>query len=36
MMIPGEWLDCDDGVVRPVLRGFVAHADGSSSPPAPK
>ncbi|HEX4592449.1 MAG TPA: retropepsin-like aspartic protease [Gemmataceae bacterium] len=31
MVIPGEWLDCDDGVVRPVLLGFVGHADGSWS-----
>jgi hypothetical protein len=29
MLIKGEWLVCPDGVVRPVLRGEIATADGS-------
>jgi hypothetical protein len=29
MLIPGVWLLCPDGIVRPVLRGEVEAADGS-------
>jgi hypothetical protein len=29
MYISGEWLLCDDGVVRPVIRGEVLASDGS-------
>jgi len=29
MRINGEWLVCDDGIIRPVLQGFVQLADGS-------
>ena len=29
MLIAGKWLICDDGVVRPVLRGEVLAGDGS-------
>jgi hypothetical protein len=29
MRINGEWLLCDDGVVRPVIRGEVQAGDGS-------
>jgi len=29
MRINGKWLMCDDGVVRPVVRGEVLAADGS-------
>jgi hypothetical protein len=32
MQIVGEWLACDDGVTRPVVRGRVAAADGTLSP----
>ena len=29
MLIAGKWLMCDDGVLRPVLRGEVLAGDGS-------
>ncbi len=29
MRINGEWLWCDDGIVRPVIRGEILAADGS-------
>lgn len=29
MRIDGEWLQCDDGAVRPVIRGEVLASDGS-------
>lgn len=29
MFIPGMWLLCDDGVVRPVIAGEVRAGDGS-------
>jgi hypothetical protein len=29
MCIHGEWRQCDDGVVRPLLRGEILAADGS-------
>jgi hypothetical protein len=32
MQINGEWLDCDDGIVRPVVRGEVLAANGSWVP----
>ena len=32
MLVPGEWLECDDGLVRPVMRGEVLRADGGWEP----
>jgi hypothetical protein len=32
MQIDGEWLVCDDGIVRPVIRGAVLAANGSWVP----
>jgi hypothetical protein len=32
MQIDGEWLVCDDGIVRPVIRGEVLAANGSWAP----
>ena len=32
MLIAGEWLICDDGIVRPVVRGEVETADGDWEP----
>jgi hypothetical protein len=32
MLLPGQWLLCDDGVLRPVFRGRIATADGSTIP----
>jgi len=32
MLVPGEWLECDDGIVRPVMRGEVLRADGGWEP----
>jgi hypothetical protein len=32
MQINGEWLACDDGIVRPVIRGEVLAANGSWVP----
>jgi hypothetical protein len=32
MQIHGEWLVCDDGVVRPVLRGEVLATNGAWVP----
>jgi hypothetical protein len=32
MQIHGEWLDCDNGIVRPVIPGKVLAADGSWVP----
>ena len=29
MRIDGQWLVCDDGVVRPVISGEIRTADGS-------
>ena len=29
MRIDGEWLLCEDGVTRPVIRGEVLRGDGS-------
>jgi hypothetical protein len=28
MLINGEWLECDDGVIRPSVKGMVRLADG--------
>ncbi len=28
MRVNGKWLLCDDGVIRPVVPGFVRAADG--------
>lgn len=28
MRINGEWLECDDGVIRPSVKGMVRLADG--------
>lgn len=28
MRINGEWLECDDGVIRPTVKGMVRLADG--------
>ncbi len=32
MRIDGEWLECDDGFVRPVIRGQVLNAHGNWEP----
>lgn len=32
MRIDGEWLLCDDGVVRPVIRGEILAGDGTWKP----
>ena len=32
MQINGEWLICDDGIVRPVVRGKILAANGSWVP----
>ena len=32
MQINGEWLICDDGIVRPVVRGEILAANGSWVP----
>lgn len=32
MQIRGEWYECDDGLVRPILRGFVLASHGSWEP----
>ena len=32
MLISGEWFPCDDGIVRPVIRGEVLAGDGSWKP----
>jgi hypothetical protein len=32
MLLPGQWLLCEDGVLRPVFRGTIAAADGSMVP----
>lgn len=29
MRFDGEWLQCDDGIIRPVIRADIAAADGS-------
>ena len=29
MRINGEWFECDDGIVRPVIRGEALAADGT-------
>lgn len=32
MLIPGRWLQCDDGVVRPIIESEVLAADGAWLP----
>ena len=32
MQVLGEWLECDDGIVRPVVRGEVLRVDGAWEP----
>ena len=32
MRIDGEWFECDDGIVRPVVRGETLRADGGWEP----
>ncbi|ETX05002.1 MAG: hypothetical protein ETSY2_25535 [Candidatus Entotheonella gemina] len=32
MQINGEWLLCDDGIVRPIIRGEILSGDGSWVP----
>ena len=32
MRIDGEWFECDDGVLRPVIRGVVQNATGDWEP----
>jgi hypothetical protein len=32
MRIDGEWFECDDAIVRPVVRGEVLHAHGHWEP----
>ena len=32
MLLPGYWLLCDDGALRPVFRGEMTAADGSAIP----
>jgi hypothetical protein len=32
MRIDGEWYACDDGVVRPIIRGHILNAAGSWEP----
>ena len=34
MRINGEWFECDDGFVRPVVRGEILNADGHWEPAA--
>ena len=29
MLFRGEWLLCDDGIVRPIIRGEILGSDGS-------
>src|SRR5262249_5717275 len=29
MLLPGHWLLCDDGVLRPIFRGEISAADGT-------
>lgn len=29
MLIPGHWITCDDGVIRPVIQSEIQAADGS-------
>jgi hypothetical protein len=29
MRIDGEWLLCDDGILRPVIRGEILASDGT-------
>jgi hypothetical protein len=29
MQISGQWLPCDDGILRPIIRGAILAADGS-------
>jgi len=32
MRIDGEWFECDDGFVRPIVRGEILSADGHWEP----
>lgn len=32
MRIDGEWYQCDDGIVRPVVRGEIRNANGNWEP----
>jgi hypothetical protein len=32
MLLRGQWLLCDDGILRPIFRGEMTAADGSSIP----
>ena len=32
MEIAGQWLECDDGIIRPVVRGELQRSDGGWEP----